>query len=183
MYCFSYLHSECNLTAAVFINLLSVYIYLGIHGCLHWSFFIHVVFLKPYYSPSSCQINCCRWFMMSFWWLDSVQVLGVISQLFIRACQIRIIITSSTTAKSCTHIKTLLWVQSRSHDHVQDDVNTCSAASSIIKKGGHNMPLIYIYFLSYIYFFYIYISLIFKIMFLYSAERMEKPSHSLYQSL
>lgn len=50
MYCSSQLHSECNLIAAVFINLRSVYIYLGTHGCMDLSSFIHMVFLKPYYS-------------------------------------------------------------------------------------------------------------------------------------
>lgn len=34
-----------------FSLILAVYcIYLGMHGCVIWSFFIHMVFLKPYYS-------------------------------------------------------------------------------------------------------------------------------------
>lgn len=119
------------LIAAVFVNLGSVYIYLGIHGCVDQSFFIHMVFLKPHYSLCILSNKLLQMIYYEFLMVGFLTSFGgdfsAIHQSLSDQSN-NLIINSSKKL----HSQTPLCVQSRSH--VQGDVHTCSAASSITKK-------------------------------------------------
>lgn len=127
-------------------------VYTSTHGCVDRSFFIHMVFLKPHYSlcilsNKPLQMIYDEFLMIGFLTSFGGDFSAIHQSLSDQSNNL--IINSSKKL----HSQTLLCVRSRSQ--IQDDVNTCSAASSIAKKKKRerNIPGLCI-------------SLIFKILFL-----------------